>query len=172
MSAPVIHLEEYYLEKVLIERIHWKEDTAVDTITIAYDHDYKVQRNADNPNVFALTFIVRDNPATKTPTPQAYKLDLRIIGFFRFNEGIEEKQMQYLIRYNGCAILYGILRGMLATMTGAFPEGAIRMPTIMVDEIVKKVEAQNAPKAPKKKATKKAAKKAVKKTTRSAAKNK
>jgi preprotein translocase subunit SecB len=172
MSAPVIHLEEYYLEKVLIERIHSKEEAAADAITIAFDHDYEIKRNDNDPREFSLTFIVRDNPAMKTPNPQAYKLDLRIIGFFRFDEGIEEKQMQYLIRYNGCAILYGILRGMLATMTGAFPEGAIRMPTIMVDEIVKKVEAQNTPKALKKKATKKAAKKAVKKTTRSAAKNK
>ena len=65
--------------------------------------------------------------------------------------------MQYLIRYNGCAILYGILRGMLATMTGTFPEGAIRMPTIMVDEIVKKVEGKN---------VKPIAKKATKKTPR------
>lgn len=167
MSAPVIHLEEYFLEKVLIERIHSKEEAAADAITIAFNHDYKIQRNADDPREFALTFIVRDNPATKTPKPQAYKLDLRIIGFFRFDEGVEEKQMQYLIRYNGCAILYGILRGMLATMTGAFPEGTIRMPTIMIDEIVDKVEGRNA-----KPVAKKATKKSARKKTRVAAKKK
>ena len=164
MSQPVIHLEEYFLEKVLVERIHLKEEATSDAISISFDYDYQIKRNADDPHEFSLTFIVRDDPTTKTSNPQAYKLDLRIIGFFRFDEGTEEKQMQYLIRFNGCAILYGILRGMLATMTGTFPEGAIRMPTIMVDEIVKKVEAKNLPKAPKKKATKKAAKKASKKT--------
>lgn len=157
MNAPVIHLEEYFLKKVLIERIYSKEDAAAGEIAIAFDHDYKIQRNADNPLEFLLAFTVRDNPAKKTRNPQAYKLDLRIVGFFRFDEGVEEKQMQYLIRYNGCAILYGILRGMLATMTGTFPEGAIRMPTIMVDEIVKKVEGKN---------VKPIAKKATKKTPR------
>ena len=162
MSAPVIHLEDYYLEKVLIERTRPKEEAASDAIAITFDHDYEIKRNANDPREFSLTFIVRDNPAVKTANPQAYKLDLRIIGFFRFDEGIEEKQMQYLIRYNGCAILYGILRGMLATMTGAFPEGAIRMPTIMVDEIVKKVEKNNV-KPTTKKAVKKKAKNVSKK---------
>lgn len=164
MSQPVIHLEEYFLEKVLVERIHSKAEATSDAISISFDYDYEIKRNANNPHEFSLTFIVRDDPTTKTPSPQAYKLDLRIIGFFRFDEGTEEKQMQYLIRFNGCAILYGILRGMLATMTGTFPEGAIRMPTIMVDEIVKKVEAKNLPPKPKKKATKKTTKKAAKKT--------
>lgn len=168
MSQPVIHLEGYFLEKVYIERVHSKEEATSDAISISFDYDYQIKRNADDPHEFSLTFIVRDDPTAKTTSPQAYKLDLRIIGFFRFDKGTEEKQMQYLIRFNGCAILYGILRGMLATMTGTFPEGAIRIPTIMVDEIVKKVEAQNLPKAPKKKV----AKKAVKKATRSAAKNK
>jgi len=157
MSQPVIHLEEYYLEKILVERTR----QATDEITITFDHDYKIKRNADNPHEFALTFIVRDNPALKTPHPQVYTLDLRITGFFRFNKGADEDQMQYLIRFNGCTILYGILRGMLATITGTFPEGAIRMPTIMIDEIVKKVEGlSDRPQ------TRKTAKKTIKKTIR------
>jgi hypothetical protein len=148
MSTPVIHLEEYYLEKVLVERLSNKELSASDTISLTFDYDYVIKRNRNKPNEFALTFIVKDNPSMVTPTPQAYKLDLQIIGLFRFETSVEEQQMQYLIRYNGCAILYGILRGMLTMLSGAFPEGAIRMPTIMIDEVVKKVEAKNQVKPP------------------------
>jgi len=159
MNQLVIHLEEYFLEKVLVERIRTNETTAPEAISICFDYDYEIKRNPNDPYEFVLTFIVRDDPKIKTENPQVYKLDLQIIGLFRFDEGTDEKQMQYLIRYNGCTILYGILRGMLATITGTFPEGAIRMPTIMVDEIVNKVEAENKATAPKKKAAKKVAKK-------------
>jgi preprotein translocase subunit SecB len=140
MSAPIIHLEDYYLEKVLIERTRSEEEALVDAVTASFDFDYIVQRNADNSHQFALTFIVRDNAKAKTSHPQVYKFDLRLIGFFRFEENVEEEKMQWLIRYNGGTILYGILRGMITNMTAAFPEGPIRMPTIMMDEVVKKVE--------------------------------
>jgi preprotein translocase subunit SecB len=140
MSAPVIHLEDYYLEKVLIERTRSEKEASIDTVTASFDFDYNVQRNADDSHQFALTFIVRDNAKAKTPAPQVYKFDLRLIGFFRFDDNVEEEKMQWLIRFNGGAILYGILRGMVTNMTAAFPEGPIRMPTIMMDEVVRKVE--------------------------------
>lgn len=157
MSAPVIHLEDYYLEKVLIERTHSPEEASTDSVTLSFDFDYIVQRNADDPHQFALTFIVRDNAKAKTPHPQVYKFDLRLIGFFRFDDDVEEEKMQWLIRFNGGAILYGILRGMVTNMTAAFPEGPIRMPTIMMDEVVKKVEGLKE-KPAKKKATRKRSK--------------
>ncbi|MEX2381721.1 MAG: hypothetical protein WD490_05010 [Opitutales bacterium] len=84
--------------------------------------------------------MVQDDPKAKTPYPQFYKLDFRIQGVFRFDEGLEEQKMQYLVRVNGGTILYGILRGMLATMTGAFPEGRINLPTIMMQDVVRRVE--------------------------------
>ena len=80
MSQPVIHLEEYYLEKILVERTR----QATDEITITFDHDYKIKRNADNPHEFALTFIVRNDPE---PHTKVYKSDLSITGFFRYNKG-------------------------------------------------------------------------------------
>lgn len=162
MSHPIIHLEEYYLEKVLIERKD--SDPPGDHLSIAYDFDYSVQRSARNPQLFLLTFIVRDDPEAKTPHPQIYNLDFRIQGIFRFDEGLEEQKMQYLVRVNGGTILYGILRGMLATMTGAFPEGRLNLPTLMMADVVRKVEERHDPKTPDQKpaATKKA--KATKKT--------
>ena len=120
--------------------MHSEEEAKADSISIAFDYDYTVRRNANNSREFSLTFIVRDDPAAQTAHPQAYKLDLRINGFFRFDEGVEEDKMQWLIRYNGGAILFGILRGMMTSLTAAFPEGPIRMPTMMMDEVVRKVE--------------------------------
>lgn len=151
MNQPAIHLEEYYLEKVLIERR--EPEVLGDQIIVAFDFDYRVQRNANDPNLFLLTFIVRDDPKAKAPFPQIYKLDLRIQGIFRFNEGVEDADMQYLIRVNGGTILYGILRGMLTTIMGAFPEGRINLPTVMMEDVVRRIEERRAPKAPARKST-------------------
>jgi preprotein translocase subunit SecB len=162
MSHPVIHLESYYLEKVLIERRHPKEEEESDQITLSFQHSYRVKRHHEDPRLFLLSFFVQDDPKAKTPHPQVYTLDIEILGIFRFDDDVEEEKMQWLIRYNGGAILYGILRGMVTNMTAAFPEGPVRIPTIMMDDVVKKVEGLN-DKAPKKKAAKKAAKKRAKK---------
>lgn len=169
MNHPVIHLEEYYLEKILIER--HERDVPGDEISLAFAFDYQLQRNTNDPSLFRLTFIVRDDPERETPCPQIYKLDLRIQGVFRFNEGLEDAKMQYLIRVNGGTILYGILRGMLATMMGAFPEGRINLPTVMMEDIVRRVEERRTPKAPVRKAAASKRSKAAKKATKAAGKS-
>ncbi len=177
MSEPIIHLEEYFLEKLLVERRPPNaSDIEYGQVSISFDFDYQIKRNPDDSSFFMLTFIVRDDPSVKTACPQAYNIDLRIIGVFRFNEDVEEDQMQYLIRFNGCTILYGILRGILSTITGTFPEGAIKLPTIMIDEVVKKIEERiqkentNKLKRPKKKVAKKVTKLAKKKLLKSSKK--
>jgi len=165
MKDPVIHLEKYFLEKVLIQRRD--EDNEEEYVSISFDFDYEIKRNQEKPNLFMLTFIVRDDPHESTTVPQAYDLDLRIVGLFRFHEDVEEKDMQYLIRYNGCTILYGILRGMLTTISGSFPEGPINLPTVMIESVIQNVEARRQTNRAKKKTTKK---RTTKKVTKKAAK--
>jgi len=46
--------------------------------------------------------------------------------------------MQYLIRINGCTILYSLLRGQVAMLTGSFPHGKFNIPTVVMHDIIKK----------------------------------
>jgi hypothetical protein len=52
--------------------------------------------------------------------------------------------MNTLVRVNGVSILYGILRGIIANATGMFPNGKFLLPTVMPQDIVKKIEAEKA----------------------------
>ena len=71
MNQLVIHLEEYFLEKVLVERIRTNKTTAPEAISFCFDYDYEIKRNPNDPYEFVLTFIVRDDPKIKTENPQA-----------------------------------------------------------------------------------------------------
>ena len=56
---------------------------------------------------------------------------------------MDEEQMQALIRINGSAILYGILRGEIAVFTGSFPGGKFVLPAVYMQDVVKDVETKN-----------------------------
>ena len=99
-------------------------------------------RHAAERNRFRLAFRVAVK--SKTPTPVDYSLDCEIVGLFRFPEDSTEETMQGLIRLNGCTILYGILRGQLANITGAFPRQKLILPTVMMEEVVNEVEREKA----------------------------
>ena len=72
------------------------------------------------------------------------KIDSEIVGYFSFSEEFsDEEKRQITIRINGSVILYGILRGQIATFTGSFPNGKFNLPTVNMIEIVNEIEKKN-----------------------------
>jgi hypothetical protein len=136
----------------------WHDPKESTTVDIKHEFDYDVHRNTQKKNLFRLVFRFGLSP--RTPVPVGYVLDSEIVGYFSFPEGTSEENMQVLIRNNGCTILYGILRGQIASITGSFPHAKLVLPTVMMEEVVKDIEKSKAgiPKAAiaKKKSSKKA----------------
>lgn len=161
MSQPVCHLEEFYLTRV---NVAWVEPPAeIEELDLNLAFDYSVFRHKDDPLRYRLTLRLSSVP--QSPDPMGYQMDCEISGFFRFPEDSTEPKREYLIRVNGCTILYGILRGQFAGITGSFPNRPLLLPTVMMEDVVKEIEAKRAAsiaeKAPKntaKKATKKSSK--------------
>ena len=104
--------------------------------------DYKVLRNAEEQHSLALEFRVKRTPKGKFAA--GYSIECEIVGFFDFPETMEEEKIQYLVRFNGGTILYGILRGQIALFTGSFPDGKYTLPAISMQDVVKQVEATHA----------------------------
>lgn len=140
------------LKDFLITRLHvdWKsptqpaknEESFRDNLTV----DYDVLRNPETQHLFALEFRVRVAP--KNRDGAGYSIEAEIVGFFDFPETMEEEKIQYLVRVNGGTILYGILRGQIALITGSFAGGKYTLPTVFMTDVVKQVEATRArPKA-------------------------
>lgn len=141
--------------------VAWHEPSQPGNVDIDFLFDYDVARHATEKNRFRLAF--RLGVKSKSTVPVDYSLDSEIVGFFRFPEDATDESMQRLIRLNGCTILYGILRGQLANITGSFPRQKLILPTVMMEDVVndierEKAQAQKATSSTGKKTTKKAAK--------------
>ncbi len=70
------------------------------------------------------------------------RLEIKVIGYFEFDEGTPKDIIQQLVPYNSLAMLYGMIRGIVSDATGNTPGGTLILPTLNFFEIVKdKVEA-------------------------------
>lgn len=136
------------LKDFIITRLHvdWQApENPVEDVEKPEDDlfiDYKVLRNPEEQHSLAFEFRVKITPKSKDTA--GYRIESEIVGFFDFPETMEEKQIQYLIRVNGGTILYGILRGQIALFTGSFPNGKFTLPAILMQDVVKQVEATHA----------------------------
>lgn len=133
-----INLEWFENEKDINEKID-----PVPTI------DYRVLRNPDHERDFSLILNVMTY-SDKYPGGSVYSIDSEIAGIFTFTDDATEEEMQYLIRVNGATILYGLLRGEIATVTGAFPEGKYVLPAVYMQEVLPEIDKRKASAARKK----------------------
>lgn len=143
MKEPVIQLDEFFMTRV---NVAWHEPGEAQSVDIDYLFDYDVLRHTSEKNRFRLAF--RMAAKSRTPVPVDYSLETEIVGFFHFSEDSSEETMQRLVRFNGCTILYGILRGQLANITGSFPHQKLLLPTVMMENVVIDIEREKASAVP------------------------
>ena len=157
MSEPVCQLDDFHFTRLAVQ---WHSPKESGKFEVNYSFDYSIGQHNTEKNRYRLAFRV--GAKSDTPEPVGYHLNSEIVGFFRFPDGTEQNKMDFLIRFNGCTILYGILRGQVASLTGSFPQKKLVLPTFMMKEIVEGVEHQKAANAKaKKRAPKSASRKKV-----------
>lgn len=84
----------------------------------------------------------------KAESPDGQSVDVTIAGGFRIvDEGLSATRRTRLVLYNGSSILFGILRGMVATITGSAAQ-PIKLPSLNFAELIEKDQRSNAPSAP------------------------
>ena len=149
MNSPKLQLEDYFLTKMLVV---WHPPEKPTTVTSEFRFGYEVRRHKTETRKFRLHFTMQAIPKQQNPVA-GYEMECQIAGLFSFGEGTSEDEMQQLIRINGGTILYGILRGHVATVTGCFPGGKFTLPTVMMQDVVQGVEAEKAERAAKINAT-------------------
>ena len=136
MKISPLQLDEFFLTKLNIKQVgsftKAEEISGQDYIVKV---DYDVSRNVDKKNQFRLDLRVRISLPQKS---SGFSIDSEILGFFSFPLKTPEDDMQYLIRINGCTILYSLLRGQVAMLTGSFPHGKFNIPTVVMHDIIKK----------------------------------
>ncbi len=81
---------------------------------------------------------------TADQKPLGFRLTVEIVGFFTIGDQIPPEKVELQTRVNGVSVLYGILRGLVANVTGSFPVGKLVLPTVMPQDIVNDVERRKA----------------------------
>lgn len=139
MTPTVCQLDEFFLTKLHLD-FRPPEKGNAEVTQAGCTFDYAVATHHEEAHRYRLIFRVGCKEAAKDGTEVGNSVQAEIVGLFSFNPSDSKDKMDTLIRINGVSILYGILRGIVATTTGAFPGGKFLLPTVMPQEVVQMVE--------------------------------
>lgn len=135
----VCELEQFFINQLRVDWLNPNPDSEKESASFGFDYDLSC--NTDNPSRIRMVmrFMLGPNKEVEEATCP-YEIFTEIEGFFKFPEDIEDKKMGYLCRVNTLTILYGILRGEIANVTGSFPGEKYILPTVMMQDVVNEVE--------------------------------
>jgi preprotein translocase subunit SecB len=138
--APIkkmLQLDSFFVKKLHVDCASYEQWSKINSDNPFID--YTILRNPKNGRQFAIDMLIRAFSG-KDPSKPGLIIEASLVGFFSFSDDSSEDEMQYLIRINGATILYGLLRGHIISITGAFPYGPFLLPSIYMDEIIPKIE--------------------------------
>ncbi len=138
--TPVIHLADFHVSSLHLTYVEPSSGTDGHIVGTKSGFDYDIAKKHDSNVSYRLKLIHNFQEFDAEDKPLGCKLKVTITGFFEFPEDSEDESRDALIRLNGVSILYGILRGVVATVSGLQPGGKITLPAIMPQEIVRMVE--------------------------------
>lgn len=144
MNPPAnFQLEEFFLSSLHLDH---KPPTngENDPSEVSAQFDYTIGVHNVKKNHFRMALKVKIQEYKDDKTPIGITLASEIIGFFSLDESIPQPEMEFRARTNGLSVLYGLLRGTVASCTGLLQGGKFIMPSINPQEIVQNIEERRA----------------------------
>ena len=105
----------------------------------ALDFDFDVFAKPGDALSQALTFKIAYRKPLRSMPGNCLSIRCEMLGLFELSETLSEDERNWVIRFNGCTILYGIARGILLNATGTFPDEPVLLPTILFRERVQEI---------------------------------
>lgn len=149
MTQPVLLLEDYFLTRLHLDWHFPPDGPAVQVKKVRSQFDYEVAKHTTDPRRRMLKFRAAFQELDANQQHLGHRVECEVVGLFSFTEATPKDKEEFLIRVNGISMLYGALRGLLTSATGAFPSGRFAMPSIMPQDIVNEVETRHAEEAAK-----------------------
>jgi preprotein translocase subunit SecB len=135
----VCNLEEFFFTQLEIIALTCDPEAKSHAARVSFDYDLATAVKDDHRIRMEMSFSLNAD-GEEEPSRCPYAIEAKMVGFFAFPQDLEDKQIAYLCRVNTLTILYGILRGQIASMTGSFPHGKFILPTVMMPDIVTDIE--------------------------------
>lgn len=139
---PNFQLEEFFVTRLHLDHRDIKGSEKGKPMQLGYGFDYTVGQHKNEEHRYRMAFRVLAEEFAENEQPAGLKLDCEIVGFLALNPALDKAEREKLVRLNGVSILYGILRGIVATMTGTFPNGKLNLPAALPADVVNQVEEQ------------------------------
>lgn len=144
----LLNLVEYFVDELSL--VANKEMVPGENLPVELDVDFDISRNSANPCEFYVSLMVNLNQSEKAFRGNCYKVSLKLSGFFRFDEVVNEENISAMISHNGLAMLYGIARATIAQATATSWHGKYLIPGVNFVELIKqKAEAASQAKSTK-----------------------
>lgn len=99
-------------------------------------------KHSNVPDYFMVALSISVEPSPVVPALDPYHINLRIEGHFNFSpeSNIPPSEKERMISLNGCSILMGLARGLVAQATGVSEFGKYLLPAVNFLEIFKTAE--------------------------------
>jgi len=93
------------------------------------------------PDHFMVSLQLVLEPSEVAPALDPYHISMRIVGFFNFpaSSGISQEDKERMVALNGCSILMGLARGLVAQATGVSEFGKYLLPPLNFVDIANKL---------------------------------
>ena len=134
------------LERSLLSRIHLDASRETKTAqSVAVTTSTQCARHSENPRRWMVTLrVVLAGKEGDDPAP--YTGEIEAVGFFSVEQAWPEGNVGQLVVVNGPAVLYGMVREMVAGLTARGPHKPLTLPTVtFVDQTLKMSEPDSAP---------------------------
>ncbi len=135
----VCNLDDFFLNHIHVTPLDYDVNSDKRSGQVAFDYDLASSCDDDHRVRMQMTFQMTASPDDERPLCP-YEIEAEIVGFFTFPQDMEDKQIAYLCRVNTMTILYGVLRGEIASITGSFVHGKFVLPTVMMQDVVDDIE--------------------------------
>lgn len=150
MGIAKLQLEHYRLSQVAVNfNDDWLAlgEDAPDTEEYQVGFDFDSYDGADGTRMIRLSFTC--DPSEDAETAQRFRhISATVWGMFTLADDLGEDAKREMLVMNGTAILHGIMRGTLISVTGACAGNPYIMPTInyaeMFEQKAKQLEAEQA----------------------------
>lgn len=141
-TEPNCQLEEFFVTTLHLDHREFKGQESSKPAQLGYGFDYTLGGHNEQDHRYRMAFRVEAEEFAENEQPIGMKLAAEVVGYLALNPALSKADREKLVRENGVSILYGILRGIVATMSGAFPNGKLLLPTTLPADIVSQVEEQ------------------------------
>lgn len=133
--SSVLQLEKYELRTL---SVIWHDmSDPNEGVELVPAFNFKIFSHNANPRRFALTFDC--STSSRVRPKQAFDITTSIVGYFSCPDEWDEDTCALRATENGSTLLYGILRGLIASITAQFPYGTYYLPTVDMQAVIKEI---------------------------------